>query len=266
MRDSESFVEVQVAEVRRARIGPGLRPGPCRQARWAGRGLRRSRVGPEERFCGAVRNALRVPLTLEGLARTMCGVPAPLAVTSSRFSVHSAHGDRPGQLVDAHDPRRVTAGCGAARCGASARRAAARDRCAPAQEGVGQAAPPPAARVPNTLRCPPRHFPARLRLPCLSCASFACRRPGPVGLARRRCSLDDRKESPHHIRAKRAKRTPRSRMAVPVEPCPDGADSVISIDSPVAGQGTNDVEPVPPRGVVYGWSQEPPLSSTSTQA
>ena len=40
VRDSESFVEVQVAEVRRARIGPGLRPGPCRQARWAGRGSR----------------------------------------------------------------------------------------------------------------------------------------------------------------------------------------------------------------------------------
>lgn len=25
-------------EVRRARSGPGLRPGPCRQARWGGRG------------------------------------------------------------------------------------------------------------------------------------------------------------------------------------------------------------------------------------
>jgi hypothetical protein len=27
-------------EVRRARFGPGLWPGPCRQARWAGRGSR----------------------------------------------------------------------------------------------------------------------------------------------------------------------------------------------------------------------------------
>jgi integrase len=43
-------------------------------------------------------------------------------------------------------------GAAAARCGASARRAAARDRCAPAQEGAGQAAPLPAARVPGTLR------------------------------------------------------------------------------------------------------------------
>jgi hypothetical protein len=33
--------------VRRAFVGPALWPGPRRQARWAGRGLRRSRVGPE---------------------------------------------------------------------------------------------------------------------------------------------------------------------------------------------------------------------------
>ena len=62
-------------EVCRARLGPGLWPGPRRQARWVGRGLRRSRVGPEDRFCEAVRNALRVPLTLEGPTRTMRGVP-----------------------------------------------------------------------------------------------------------------------------------------------------------------------------------------------
>jgi hypothetical protein len=43
--------------------------------------LRRSRVGPEDRFCGAVRNDLRVPLTLEGPARTMRGVPARVTVT-----------------------------------------------------------------------------------------------------------------------------------------------------------------------------------------
>ncbi len=63
-------------EVRRARFGPGLWPGPRRQARRVGRGLRRSRVGPEDRFCEAVRNDLRVPLTLEGPIRTMRGVPA----------------------------------------------------------------------------------------------------------------------------------------------------------------------------------------------
>jgi hypothetical protein len=64
-----------VTLVRRARSGPGLWPGPRRQARWVGRGLRRSRAGPEDRFCGAVRNDLRVPLTLEGPTRTMRGVP-----------------------------------------------------------------------------------------------------------------------------------------------------------------------------------------------
>ena len=65
-----------ILEVRRARFGPGLWPGPRRQARWGGRGLWRSRVGPEDRFCEAVRNDLRVPLTLEGPTRTMRGVPA----------------------------------------------------------------------------------------------------------------------------------------------------------------------------------------------
>ena len=47
-------------------FGPGLWLGPCRQARWVGRGLRRSRVGPGDRFCETVRNDLQVPLTLEG--------------------------------------------------------------------------------------------------------------------------------------------------------------------------------------------------------
>jgi len=37
------------------RFGPGLWPGPRRQARWADRGLRRSRSDPEDRFREAVR-------------------------------------------------------------------------------------------------------------------------------------------------------------------------------------------------------------------
>src|SRR6266568_9398756 len=45
---------------------------------------------PEDRFCEAVRNDLRVPLTLEGPTQTMRGVPAPVAVTSSRLPVHLA--------------------------------------------------------------------------------------------------------------------------------------------------------------------------------
>ena len=59
-------------EVRRARSGPGLWPGPRRQARWAGRGLRGQR-----RAEGASRAAgYEAPLRLEGPARTMRGVPA----------------------------------------------------------------------------------------------------------------------------------------------------------------------------------------------
>ena len=77
-------------EVRRAPIGPGLWPGPRRQARWVGRGLRRSRAGPEDRFCEALRNDLRVPLTLEGPTRTMRGVPLLGPVTLPRLLAHSA--------------------------------------------------------------------------------------------------------------------------------------------------------------------------------
>jgi hypothetical protein len=36
----------------------------------------RARVGPEDAFCEAVRKDLRVPLQVEGLTRTMRGVPA----------------------------------------------------------------------------------------------------------------------------------------------------------------------------------------------
>ena len=61
-----------LTEVRRARFGPGLWPGPCRQARWAGRGLQGQR-----RAAGASRVAgCEAPLRLEGPARTMRGVPA----------------------------------------------------------------------------------------------------------------------------------------------------------------------------------------------
>ena len=39
----------------------------------------RARVGPEDPFCGAVRKDLQVPLRVEGVARTMRGVP-PLSL------------------------------------------------------------------------------------------------------------------------------------------------------------------------------------------
>ncbi len=41
----------------------------------------RARVGPDDPFCGAVRKDLRVPLQVEGAARTMRGVPSPVRVT-----------------------------------------------------------------------------------------------------------------------------------------------------------------------------------------
>jgi hypothetical protein len=69
----------------------GLASGLALAVRPAGLalGLRRSRVGPEDRFCGAVRNDLRVPLTLEGPARTMRGVPVQCCDT---FAVIVASG------------------------------------------------------------------------------------------------------------------------------------------------------------------------------
>ena len=72
-----SFSRLRV--VRFAACASGLASGLALAVRPAGSaetGLRRSRVGPEDRFCEAVRNDLGVPLTLEGPTRTMRGVPA----------------------------------------------------------------------------------------------------------------------------------------------------------------------------------------------
>ena len=63
-------------QVCRAPLGPGLWPGLA--VRPAGSPeAPRARVGPEDPFCGAVRKDLRVPLRVEGAARTMRGVPSP---------------------------------------------------------------------------------------------------------------------------------------------------------------------------------------------
>jgi hypothetical protein len=56
------------------RAWPLAWPSPSGPLGW--QRLRRSMVGPEDRFCEAGRNDLRVPLTLEGPARTMRGPPA----------------------------------------------------------------------------------------------------------------------------------------------------------------------------------------------
>ena len=134
-------------EVRRARFGPG----PRRQARWVGRDSGAQRVGPGQ--CAAFRPG--------AVTHTLPATGAPSARRSA------------GQLA-----ARLTNGAlrrGVLRPGAGHRRggAAARDRCAPAQEGAGQAAPPPAARVPDILRRSSRHSPARSRSPCTSRVSSA---------------------------------------------------------------------------------------------
>ena len=54
------------------RAWPLAWPSPSGSLGW--QRLRRSRASPEDRFCEAVRNDLRVPLTLEGPARTMRGI------------------------------------------------------------------------------------------------------------------------------------------------------------------------------------------------
>jgi hypothetical protein len=86
----------QSQEVRRAsRAWPLAWPSPSGPLGW--QRLRRSRVGPEDRFCEAVRNDLRVPLTLEGPARTMRGVPARWLWISSRLPALLAQARRPGR-------------------------------------------------------------------------------------------------------------------------------------------------------------------------
>jgi hypothetical protein len=172
-------------------FGPGLWPGPRRQARWAGRGLRRSRVGPDDRFCDAVRNDHRVPLTLEGPARTMRGAPALWLSPFIRRLAHLARDDRPGPLAErvTHGALRRGAGCGRVR-GVGAAGSGPR-RCAIAQEEVGQAAPPPAARVPtNRLAATAQHSPRAFTLCVLVPRIIRESRPGPAGLARRRCALE----------------------------------------------------------------------------
>jgi hypothetical protein len=48
--------------------------------------------GPEDRFCEAVRSDLRVPLTLEGPTRTMCGILAVTTVTFARRPAYPGGG------------------------------------------------------------------------------------------------------------------------------------------------------------------------------
>jgi hypothetical protein len=151
-----------IREVRRAPFGPGFWPGPRRQARWAGRGLQCSGVGPEDRFCGAVRNDLRVPLTLEGPARTMRGVPT--------CSLRHFHGSRRTWRVG------VGFGRGAGWCGSGIRRGpqaagyrGCRARQPPRLVGFR---PKGAAKAAAPQRRDPRLNPGRLRRVTLAAHSL----------------------------------------------------------------------------------------------
>jgi hypothetical protein len=89
----------------------------------------------------------------------------------------------------AHDLRRVTAGCGLRRVRDVAAAGSGPRRCAIALEAAGQAAPPPAVRVPVTRG-------AAAVLPCSFTHSVQVPRilrkigRSLSGLAHRRCALD----------------------------------------------------------------------------
>jgi hypothetical protein len=171
-----------VLRVRRAAIGPGLWPGPRRQARWAGRGLQGQR-----RAAGASRAAgCGAPLRLEGPARTMRGVLPG--------SLRHLHGSRRTRRVA--DRLAVVLAGAAAGYGGDRRRPVtgvavrgSRRAVGLASEGRGEAAAPrrrdpQVEPVPPTAGHPGRSSPSTAR------ARPRCSRPGPSGPARRRCALE----------------------------------------------------------------------------
>jgi hypothetical protein len=135
-----------------------------------------------------------VPLTLEGPARTMRGVSAPVAVTSSRLPEQSARRYRPGRGAGGRGSgiRRGPLAAGHRGCGA--RQPPRRRACV---RRTRRSCRPAAAR--------PRVNRGRLRRVTLAVLSRwaarvrpRCSRPGPSGPARRRCALEAlRRESCH---------------------------------------------------------------------
>ena len=162
--------------------GPGLWPGPRRQARRVGSGS--ARKGGSRRcflrsgFCGAVGKDLRVPLRVGGRPGQCAALRPGDCDFPPRRLVHVVRDDRSGQLAEHRHLRRVTAGCG---CGAVRGIGAAGSgsrRCAIALEEAGQAAPPPAARVPPHLAATARHSSARSHSPCWCLCSARSARAG----------------------------------------------------------------------------------------
>ena len=152
--------------------------------------------GPEDRFCEAVRNDLRVPLTLEGPTRTMRGVPPR--------SLRHLHGDRRIRR-NVYGLAVVLAGAAAGYggdprwpvTGAAVR--GSRRAVGLASEGRGESCRP-IRRVsrgeprPPTAGHPGRFFSLTARV------RPRCSRPGPSGLARRRCALEALEKSCNNLR------------------------------------------------------------------
>ena len=183
--------------VRRAPIGPGLWPGPRRQARWAGRGLRGQR-----RAAGASRAAgCGAPLRLEGPARTMRGVPPRRCDIFTALGASGAWSSawpwcwRARQRDTAGTAGGRSPGCRARQPPRRRARVRRTRRKLPPRNGETPGEPwPPTAGHPGRLR--------RVTLaahPSAARARPRCSRPGPLGPARRRCALDDREENPHSI-------------------------------------------------------------------
>jgi hypothetical protein len=76
---------ILLVEVRRARFGPGLWPGPRRQARWAGRGS-----GAQGSALAEQATRRRRALDAGGASPDNARRSGPLAVTSSRLPARSA--------------------------------------------------------------------------------------------------------------------------------------------------------------------------------
>jgi hypothetical protein len=178
------IIELWRSRPRRARFGPGLWPGPRRQARWVGRGLQCSRAGPEDRFCEAVGNDLRVPLTLEGPTRTMRGVP-----TRSLGPFCQAIGTPGARRRTGQFSRARSSGCVAAGTGRQQVRPADLV-AAPRPEGSrpsGRGRPPARSRRAARDSRPAWPGPyAASRSTSMSLRFRVRSRPGPDGPARRR--------------------------------------------------------------------------------
>jgi hypothetical protein len=152
-------------EVRRAPIGPGHWPGPCRQARRVGRGLQGQR-----RAAGA--SARSADAKHRGGWRSrpgQCAAFRPLPChLSARLPAHLARDDRPGRIAWRGHARCVSAGCAARRVRGNGAAGSGSRRCARAQEERARL-PPPAARPPSLRPTRRGALSARSMLPlCMS--------------------------------------------------------------------------------------------------